>query len=82
VCGPDGVAVFDVFHRHGTVTEAMLYAFDLLELDGINYRPLPLRERKEQLARLVDRRLTGIVLNDHTDARGETHRPRRARSTR
>ena len=34
VCGPDGVAVFDALHRRGTVTEAMLYAFDLLELDG------------------------------------------------
>jgi hypothetical protein len=27
--------------------------------------------RKECLARLVDRRLTGIVMNDHTDASGE-----------
>ena len=31
VCGPDGVAVFDALHRHGTVSEAMLYAFDLLD---------------------------------------------------
>jgi ATP-dependent DNA ligase len=34
VCGPDGIAVFDALHRHGTVGKAMLYAFDLLELDG------------------------------------------------
>ena len=26
VCGPDGVAVFDALHRHGTVSAAMLYA--------------------------------------------------------
>jgi bifunctional non-homologous end joining protein LigD len=71
VCGPDGVAVFDALHRRGTVTEAMLFAFDLLELDGVDYRPLPLRQRKERLARLVDRRLTGIVMNEDTDARGE-----------
>jgi bifunctional non-homologous end joining protein LigD len=32
VCGPDGVAIFDALHRRGTVSEAMLYAFDLLEL--------------------------------------------------
>jgi bifunctional non-homologous end joining protein LigD len=32
VCGPDGVAIFDALHRHGTVSEAMLYAFDVLEL--------------------------------------------------
>jgi bifunctional non-homologous end joining protein LigD len=72
VCGPDGVAVFDALHRRGTVTEAMLYAFDLLELNGTDLRPLPLGERKRKLARLVDRRLTGIVLNDHTDEDGAT----------
>jgi bifunctional non-homologous end joining protein LigD len=49
----------------------MLYAFDLLELDGVDFRPLPLGKRKERLARLVDRRLVGIVMNEHTDARGE-----------
>jgi bifunctional non-homologous end joining protein LigD len=38
VCGPDGVAVFDALHRHGTVSEAMLYAFDLLELNGEDLR--------------------------------------------
>jgi bifunctional non-homologous end joining protein LigD len=32
--GPDGVVIFDALPRHGTVSEAMLYAFDLLELDG------------------------------------------------
>jgi bifunctional non-homologous end joining protein LigD len=71
VCGPDGIAIFDALHRRGTVTEAMLYAFDLLELDGVDYRPLPLGKRKERLAHLVDRRLSGIVMNDHTDALGE-----------
>ena len=70
VCGPDGVAIFDALHRHGTASEAMLYAFDLLELDGVDYRPMPLRKRKDQLARLPGRRNVGIVLNDHTDARG------------
>jgi hypothetical protein len=30
VCGPDGIAVFDALHRRGTLTEAMLFAFDLL----------------------------------------------------
>jgi bifunctional non-homologous end joining protein LigD len=34
VCGSDGVAVFDALHRRGTVAEAMLYAFDLLELNS------------------------------------------------
>jgi bifunctional non-homologous end joining protein LigD len=56
VCGPDGVAVFDALHRHGTVTEAMMYPFDLLELDGEDLRGLPLGDRKKRLARLLARR--------------------------
>jgi ATP-dependent DNA ligase len=39
------VAVFDALHRRGTVSEAMLYGFDLLELEGDDLRGLPLRDR-------------------------------------
>jgi bifunctional non-homologous end joining protein LigD len=70
--GPDWIAIFDALHRRGTVTEAMLCAFDLLELDGTDMRPMPLSERKAKLARLVDRRLIGIVMNEHTDEDGAT----------
>jgi ATP-dependent DNA ligase len=55
VCGPDGVAIFDALHRRGTVSEAMLYAFDVLELDGEDLRALPLVDRKKRLARLLGR---------------------------
>jgi ATP-dependent DNA ligase len=72
VCGPDGVAVFDALHRRGTVSEAMLYAFDLLELDGEDLRSLPLGDRKKRLARLLSGRRLGIVLSDHTDEDGAT----------
>jgi bifunctional non-homologous end joining protein LigD len=44
---------------------------DLLELDGVDYRPLSLGERKDRLARPVDRRLAGLAMVDHTDAHGE-----------
>jgi bifunctional non-homologous end joining protein LigD len=50
VCGPDGVAIFDALHRRRTVSEAMLYAFDLLELYGEDLRGVPLRDRKKRLA--------------------------------
>jgi ATP-dependent DNA ligase len=72
VCGPDGVAVFDALHRRGTVTEAMLYAFDLLELDGADLRPLPLGDRKAKLAKLLARKpiASAIVYNEHTDEDG------------
>jgi hypothetical protein len=59
-------------HRRGTVTEAMLYAFDLLELDGQDLRNLPLGDRKKRLARLLGGRRLGIVLTDHTDEDGAT----------
>jgi bifunctional non-homologous end joining protein LigD len=72
VCGPDGVAVFDALHCRGTVTEAMLYAFDLLELDGEDLRGMPFLDRKKRLARLLGGRRLGIVLSDHTDDDGAT----------
>ena len=72
-CGPDGVAIFDALHRRGTVTEAMMYAFDLLELDGQDLRAMPLVDRKKRLARLLSGRRLGIVLSDHTDEDGALH---------
>jgi hypothetical protein len=62
VCGADGVAVFDALHRRGKVGEAILQAFDLLELNGQDFRPLSLGERKKRLARLLARVTPGIAL--------------------
>jgi ATP-dependent DNA ligase len=53
VTGEDGVAVFDALHRRHKATDAMLYAFDLLELNGKDLRPL--RLRKAKLAGLLAR---------------------------
>jgi bifunctional non-homologous end joining protein LigD len=50
----------------------MLYAFDLLELDGEDLRVLPLGDRKRRLARLVGKRRVGIVLSEHTGEDGAT----------
>jgi hypothetical protein len=44
--GPDGVAVFDALHRQRNASDAILFAFDLIELDGEDFRPLPLAKRK------------------------------------
>jgi bifunctional non-homologous end joining protein LigD len=70
VYGPDGIAIFDALHRRGTVSEAMLYAFDLLELDGEDLCTLPLGDRKKRLARLLGKRRIGIVIGEHTDEDG------------
>jgi ATP-dependent DNA ligase len=56
VCGADGIALFDAPHRHGTVHEAILQTFDLLELMASTSGQLPLAERKTRLARLLRRR--------------------------
>jgi bifunctional non-homologous end joining protein LigD len=72
VTGADGVAVFAALHRRRKVTDAMLYAFDLLELNGEDMRRLQLRERKRTLERLLSRSRTGIVFNEHTDQDGAT----------
>jgi bifunctional non-homologous end joining protein LigD len=70
VAGADGVAVFDALHRRGRVTDAILQAFDLLELDGEDLRPLPLGQRKKRLARLLARVRAGIAINEHIDEDG------------
>jgi bifunctional non-homologous end joining protein LigD len=71
VAGADGVAVFDALHRRHRATDAMLlYAFDLLELDGNDLRSQPLGERKAKLAKLLARAPVGIVFNEHTDEDG------------
>jgi bifunctional non-homologous end joining protein LigD len=72
VCGPDGVAICDALHRCCSVSEAMLYAFDLLECDSEDLRGLPLGDRKKRLARLLARRRIGIVLSEHTAEDGAT----------
>jgi bifunctional non-homologous end joining protein LigD len=72
VVGADGVAVFEALHRRHKASDAILYAFDLLELDGEDLRPQPLSARKAKLARLLARKPAWIVFNEHTDENGAT----------
>jgi ATP-dependent DNA ligase len=57
-------------HSRRRLGEAVLYAFDLLELDGDDVRPHPFSERKTRLARLLARARAGLVLNEHLGADG------------
>jgi ATP-dependent DNA ligase len=54
ICDDDGIPVFDPL-RYGRrpQTEAVLFAFDLLELGGADLRRTPLEERKRALATLL-----------------------------
>ena len=50
---PDGLTDFEALRRRGAGAVAVLYAFDLLELDGDDLRNLPIETRKATLASLL-----------------------------
>jgi ATP-dependent DNA ligase len=54
VIGPDGIAQFDQLRRRNGPKRAMLYGFDLIEIDGVDLRTRPLPERKTALAELIE----------------------------
>jgi ATP-dependent DNA ligase len=64
VCDDNGLAIFDRLHSKANDESVFLYAFDLLELDGDDWRRRPLGERKSQLQRLLARTAHGIHYND------------------
>jgi bifunctional non-homologous end joining protein LigD len=71
VTNGDGLAVFDLIRRKRYAADAMLIAFDLIELDGEDLRRVPIEQRKAKLARLLRVPRPGIVLNEHYDGDGE-----------
>ena len=66
-----GLAVFDLIRhkRHGA--DAVLLAFDLIELDGEDLRRTPIEQRKRKLAKLVRGPHAGIVLNEVFEGDGD-----------
>jgi len=66
-----GLAVFDLIRhqRHGD--DAVLIAFDLIELDGEDLRRTPIELRKRTLAKLLRRPHAGIVLNEVFEGDGD-----------
>ncbi len=66
-----GLAVFDLIRRKRHGADAMLLAFDLLELDGEDLRRVPLEQRKRQLVKLVRRPQAGIVVNEVFEGDGD-----------
>ena len=65
VTNDDGLAVFDPIRRNGHGRDAVLCAFDLIELDGHDLRRTPIEQRKGKLLRLVRDQQPGIVFNAH-----------------
>jgi bifunctional non-homologous end joining protein LigD len=71
VCDENGLAVFELIRRHGAFANAVLCAFDLLELDGRDLRREPIEQRKALLAELLKGSHSSIVLNQYYEEEGE-----------
>ncbi|WP_406855194.1 hypothetical protein ABEG18_22030 [Alsobacter sp. KACC 23698] len=69
---PDGRDDFHALRSAAGARNAMLMAFDLLELDGRDLRALPLEERRAELRRLVEAGpVDGVAFVDAMDDDGE-----------
>jgi bifunctional non-homologous end joining protein LigD len=66
----DGLAIFEKLHSRAHDGEVLLYAFDLLELDGQDWRPRTLEERKAKLAKLLAKAPAGIRYSEHLEGDG------------
>jgi ATP-dependent DNA ligase len=70
-CDDNGLAVFERLRRKHDARAAFLYAFDLLELDGVDLRREPIETRKATLASLLRGSGAGLKLNEHFIHSGE-----------
>jgi bifunctional non-homologous end joining protein LigD len=70
VCDENGLAVFELIRRDGAGEQAVLSAFDLLELDGKDLRRKPIETRKALLAKLLTGSHLSLVLNEHYEEDG------------
>jgi bifunctional non-homologous end joining protein LigD len=66
-----GLAVFDLIRRSRNGKDAVLIAFDLIELEGEDLRRTPIEQRKRKLGKLVRGPHPGIVLNEVFEGDGE-----------
>jgi len=76
IVGPDGVTSFAALQdalSKGGPADLVYFVFDLLNLDGLDLRPLPLIERKGTLKKLLGRRGKAghIRYSDHVQGQGE-----------
>jgi ATP-dependent DNA ligase len=70
-CNEAGLAVFERLRHKHDARAVFLYAFDLLELDGLDLRHEPIETRKATLASLLRGSGAGIRLNEHFQHAGD-----------
>jgi bifunctional non-homologous end joining protein LigD len=69
----DGTPDFHALRSRSRAQEAVLFAFDLIELDGDDLRDLPLIDRKRRLKKLLGRaKRRAIRFNEHLAGDGPT----------
>ena len=66
----NGLAIFDKLHSKANDADVVMFAFDVLELDGEDCRAMRLLERKARLRKLLSRVKHGIHYTGHLDADG------------
>jgi ATP-dependent DNA ligase len=66
----NGLDDFDALWNRTNDHKAILCAFDLLELNGEDFRQKPLAERKKRLAKLLSKDRDGLRYVDHLDGDG------------
>jgi len=71
VCDESGLAVFERLRYRRADHSVLLFAFDLLELDGQDLRREPLETRKATLASLLRGSLPDVRLNEHLAQPGD-----------
>jgi ATP-dependent DNA ligase len=64
------VSDFNKLHARGHDHSVFLCAFDLLELEGEDWRSEPLQVRKKRLRKRLARSKDGIQYNDHSRMTG------------
>src|SRR5258707_5277452 len=64
-CDERGLAIFATLRQRRNEATAFLFAFDLLELDGLDMRREPIETRKATLASLLRKGMPGVRLNEH-----------------
>ena len=64
-CDERGLAIFSTLRQRRNEARAFLFAFDLLEMDGLDMRREPIETRKATLASLLRKGKPGVRLNEH-----------------
>src|SRR5262245_17372187 len=69
--GSDGAANFDALHSRVNDQSAVALAFDLISLDGEDFRQEPYSEHKAVLRKILRRTRRGIQYVEHAEDHGE-----------